>query len=244
MRRVQEWHLSLPAHLGSIKPSMLMPSFRRQATVLKLAHSHSIMHANRLFLLENTSSTYENQVNECIDAARSVLYTVDRLAQDGTIFHAFWWTHYVTFCALMVTYVWEAQQRRAADPEPTVWDKRTSKLMDLAERCQMHLACATASNSPSRRYAVILEKFRMTALLTGADMAISPDSAELSRPNKGSDSIPVSGNTGATGCTDKDSTNPYNDVHPFDEWNTMDWLALDSSVSSLHVPRRPWLMMN
>ncbi|TQN68819.1 Activator of stress genes 1 [Colletotrichum shisoi] len=172
--KIHEWRASLPPHLGSIRPSMLIPSFRRQATVLKLAYSHAIMHANRLFLLGSPSARSETPVLECIGAARTVLETVDGMAVEGPIFHAFWWTQYVTFCALLVTYVWDIQLKRRGLVVPSEqggWGEeeekeraRHARLMDLAERCQTHLAHATASNSPSRRYAIILEEFRTEGL--------------------------------------------------------------------------------
>ncbi|KAL3964986.1 hypothetical protein ACCO45_001990 [Purpureocillium lilacinum] len=159
IQEVDEWRSSLPAHLGSVPPRMLIMSYRRQATVMKIAHSHAVMHASRLFLLGDPSR-HENHVRGCVAAARTVLETVDGMAKEGPIFHAFWWTHYVTFCALVVVYIWEIQQRRA---NSAVQQQRTS-LLNLAERCHTHLAHATATNSPSRRYAVILEEFRKTAL--------------------------------------------------------------------------------
>ncbi|OBR12921.1 Fungal specific transcription factor [Colletotrichum higginsianum IMI 349063] len=165
--KIHEWRASLPPHLGSIRPSMLIPSFRRQATVLKLAYSHAIMHANRLFLLGSPSARSETPVLECIGAARTVLETVDGMAVEGPIFHAFWWTQYVTFCALLVTYVWDIQLKRRGlvlSEQGEEERARHARLMDLAERCQTHLAHATASNSPSRRYAIILEEFRTEGL--------------------------------------------------------------------------------
>lgn len=214
---------------------MLIPSYRRQATVLKLAHSHAIMHANRLLLLRGSSSGYESQINECIDAAKSVLQAVDHLAQEGPIFHAFWWTHYVTFCALMVTYVWEAQQRRAFGPE---WEEKASsrRLIRLAERCQMHLANATASNSPSRRYAVILEELRTTASLTTEPNLAQANVAQMNLSTIGEFPTLMDTSNGAAVNMGRDFAGFENlasvEAHPLDEWDTMDWLALDSSVST------------
>ncbi|WZH45840.1 fungal-specific transcription factor domain-containing protein [Fusarium acuminatum] len=237
LRNVHEWHASLPVHLGSVRPSMLIPSYRRQATVLKLAHSHAIMHANRLFLLGSSSSGYENQINECIDAAKTVLQSVDHIAQEGPIFHAFWWTHYVTFCALMVTYAWEAQQRRA---HGKAWEEKpaTRRLLRLAERCQMHLANATESNSPSRRYAVILEELRTTASLTCTSNLEQPSAVQM--PHETTDngsSISPSNAAGMNPGRELEGFDsiPSVDHHLFDEWNTMDWLALDSSEKAMYI---------
>lgn len=240
IQRVHEWHASLPVHLGSIRPFMLIPRYRRQATVLKLAYSHAIMHANRLFLLGNSSTTYESQVNECMEAAKSVLETVDRLAKEGPIFHAFWWTHYVTFCALVVTYVWEIQLRRT---RRVIGKQNRAKLMELAERCETHLANATASNSPSRRYAVILEEFRAAATNTSGRSTAAPATEnEQSRasqipgqPNIIEAPMPsiaegvISNELGQV--LEVDPALSY-DTNILDEWNTTDWLDLDSSVGS------------
>lgn len=211
---------------------MLIPSYRRQAIVLKLAHSHAIMHANRLFLLSTSSSDYEDQVNECMGAARNVLETVDRLAQEGPIFHAFWWTHYVTFCALVVTYVWEIQQRRSRCVPGT---QNRAKLMELAEKCQTHLANATASNSPSRRYSVILEEFQEAATnkTQTSTMAINPTQ---SQPEEQPDFVQVSMSLNVDNAMMADDRQVFtgedsSDTHLFGEWNTTDWLDLDSSVS-------------
>ncbi|KAM0323784.1 hypothetical protein ACHAPQ_008592 [Fusarium lateritium] len=190
------------------------------------------MHANRLFLLGSSSSGYEDQINECIDAARAVLQSVDHIAQEGPIFHAFWWTHYVTFCALMVTYVWEAQQRRA---HGKAWEEKTAarRLLRLAERCQMHLANATESNSPSRRYAVILEELRTTASLTSTSSLEQPSAIQM--PHETTDngsSINPNNTAGLNSGRELEGFDSMPSVEPhlLDEWNTMDWLALDSSA--------------
>ncbi|KAK6086971.1 fungal specific transcription factor domain-containing protein [Seiridium cupressi] len=158
---LRKWRISLPPHLGSIAPSSLIPRFRRQATTLKIAYSHATMHVNRLFLLGRISAGSETQIREAIVAANTVLETIDEMVTEGgTIFHAFWWSHYVTFCALAVVYAWEIQARKTRIdifPDHAI---DQSELLDLAERCQRHLAEATASNSPSRKYALILDKLR------------------------------------------------------------------------------------
>ncbi|RGP63509.1 fungal specific transcription factor domain-containing [Fusarium sporotrichioides] len=180
-----------------------------------------------LFLLGSSSSGFEDQINECIDAARTVLQSVDHIAQEGTIFHAFWWTHYVTFCALMVTYVWEAQQRRA---HGRAWEEKPAirRLLRLAEKCQMHLANATESNSPSRRYAVILEELRTTASLASKSSLEQPSAIQTLHQGTNDPNNTTGMNPGRE-LEGFDSVPPV-EPHLFDEWNTMDWLALDSSA--------------
>ncbi|RAR11458.1 fungal specific transcription factor domain-containing protein [Stemphylium lycopersici] len=163
---LREWKASLPPFLGAVNPSSLIPTFRRQATALKLSYCHAVMLAHRPFLLKNTLRNNDDMRNlakdslaECISAARSVLDAVDRMAREGPMFHAFWWTHYVCFCALVVVYVWAIQETSRASTSAE--DRRN--ILDQAERCLQHLAQATASNSPSRRYSIILQELRAEA---------------------------------------------------------------------------------
>ncbi|KAJ4316294.1 hypothetical protein N0V84_007939 [Fusarium piperis] len=228
IQHVREWHASLPIHLGSIPPSMLIPSYRRQATVLRLAHLHAILHANRLFLLGSSFNTHENQVTECIGAAKAVLETVDELAQEGPIFHAFWWTHYVTFCALVVTYVWEIRQRRIKLSN-SKHDR--SMLLELAERCHTHLAKATASNSPSRRYAVILEEFRTVIADSSSRPTTYPPEQTRELSDAGQCHLPQHALTMSAGQeVGIGNTSILGDAQLFSQWNTTDWLDIDSSA--------------
>lgn len=244
------WKSSLPPILGSINPSSLIISFRRQATVLKLAYSHAVMHANRPFLLINghgkSSDMAANNVSRCLSAARSVLETVDIMAEDGTMFHAFWWTHYVTFCALAVVYVWEIQQttsRAAPNGEYS-----HSELFVLAERCQLHLAHATASNSPSRRYSIILQELRQEAQNCSTRSLQCNVASESQTDLPATYGIQPVNKQGTADITDleqqvlfQDSTFAnFNSMQGIlDGWQTADWLDIDSLVRYL-LPRKAW----
>ncbi|KAL2136921.1 hypothetical protein VTI74DRAFT_82 [Chaetomium olivicolor] len=258
--RLHSWKASLPPHLGAVRPSSLIPSFRRQCIVLRIAYSHAIMHANRFFLLGNFSRSSELQVAECVMAAKTVLEIVDGLARDSPIFHAFWWTHYVTFCALVVTYAWEIQQQIQCDSSPASGTKTPFDrvaLLDLAERCQTHLAQATATNSPSRRYAIILEELRSEAQRQSGRGFVAT-SSNTSHPN--SMAAPAVEKGGLRGQplvipaeqpqtqsfrggemvaqalqpttlhqpADGFESLPGNPI--FEAWNMTDWLELDSSA--------------
>jgi hypothetical protein len=118
--KLDEWHASLPVLLRA-RPSSLVRSFRRQCVALRLAYKHAIVHLHRPFLharssgeaslgTESAERFREESIKLCIGAARDALRTIDTLAQEGPLFHAFWWTHYITFCALTVTYVWDMQR--------------------------------------------------------------------------------------------------------------------------------------
>ncbi|SPO06448.1 related to C6 transcription factor [Cephalotrichum gorgonifer] len=252
--KLHDWRSTLPPHLGSIHPSSLIPSLRRQSTVLRMAYSHAVMHANRLFLLGNLSASSEPQIASCIGAARVVFETVDGLAREGPLFHAFWWTHYVTFCALLVTYVWEIQQKRRGGSLGVRLDHE--RLLELASRCHRHLANATATNSPSRRYAVILEEFRREAMGRVVSRHASPpphlEGDHAGRGTVGvSDAAPmngwdaqVSGMGGMdyTPATGYDATMADDGLQSFqmgpnllDAWQTTDWLDLDSSAFGPYI---------
>jgi hypothetical protein len=233
--------------------------------VLRIAYSHAIMHANRFFLLGNFSRS-ETQVEECVMAAKTVLEIVDGLARDSPIFHAFWWTHYVAFCALVVTYAWEIQQQTQYDASFTSSKSSVGRalLLDLAERCQTHLARATATNSPSRRYAIILEELRSEAQQRsgrgaiagsvgrqhGAPMAGAAENGspvDRSPVLRGSqpaqpfyDNVgDVDGHSFQPGILDPvDGFGALSGNPIFESWNMSDWLELDSSVR-YPFPLRP-----
>ncbi|KAJ5405095.1 hypothetical protein N7465_006379 [Penicillium sp. CMV-2018d] len=157
-RELHEWHASLPPHLGTVKPSTLVPSFRRQAIALQLAYSHALIHTNRPFLLTGGGS--ENVI-ECISATQASLELVNRMAGDNTLLHSFWWTHYVIFCALAVVYVWEIQ--RTTRPTDEIDNQSVGKMFDLAEKCHGHLKRASTGLSQNKRYSIILDELRSEA---------------------------------------------------------------------------------
>lgn len=227
--KLQEWSASLPLHLGTVKPSTLVPSFRREAAALKLAYLHAVIHTNRPFMFADSTSSGDstnlnNSVSECIAAAKGVLGLVNRMANDSHLFHSFWWTHYATFCALAVVYVWEIQRSRSNVCQEES-DMPLSGLLDLAERCRSHLFRAASAASPSRRYNIILDELRQEAQRHGkrncsqapvqtvynppGPETTTPNSELLGHINNGFDEIP----------------------NQMDAWQATDWLDLDSSVS-------------
>jgi hypothetical protein len=247
--QLRQWKTSLPPFLGAINPSSLIPSFRRQAMALRMSHSHAVMLAHRPFLLKNTTRQSEDlrqlareSITECIKAAQSVLEAVDRIAREGRMFHAFWWTHYVCFCALVVVYVWTIQE---SNNNPTVIDRR--KILDQAERCLCHLAQATATNSPSRKYSIILQELRTEAKKKAARALHDPTQIASSAVDQ-SEAI-----QGQFGVSDERSVDeiavtqlwqplfgsPVDTSTPtlqnfLDDWQTTDWLDLDSSAFASH----------
>lgn len=113
-------------------------------------------------------------------------------------------------------------------------------LMALADRCQIHLANATATNSPSRRYSIILEELR------GDTIAPKPTDAPISAHdgdpgfsqaansyNTTSEVVAGSDSFQAGAMTGTELTGAISDMFydPFMDWQTSDWLDLDASVS-------------
>ncbi|KAH9875943.1 hypothetical protein IAQ61_003408 [Plenodomus lingam] len=248
---LRSWKAALPPFLGAIHPSSLILSFRRQAIMLKLAYCHAVMLAHRPFLLKNTNCSDDSMrtmaaesVNECIAAAQSVLEMVDRMAREGRLFHAFWWTHYVCFCALVVVYVWAIQE---SNNLPTLNERRS--ILDKAEHCLHHLAQATASNSPSRRYSIILQELRAEAkrktarpvqescvtrappheCLGESHGASDPDTLHDTLAHEPSAAMqmwqPLFGSPLSATNTSTPGLQSF-----YDNWQTVDWLQLDSSA--------------
>lgn len=242
-KELHQWKASLPPLLGSVNPSSLIHSFRRQAIALRLSYCHAVMLAHRPFLLNNTfrnngdmRTLATESLAECISAAQSVLEMVDRMAREGRMFHAFWWTHYVCFCALVIVYVWVIQDSSGV---PTITERH--KLIDEAERCLSHLAQATATNSPSRKYSIILQELRAEAKKKTTRHLQGHNSTSRA-PIVGHSTASGEANDAHSSATDHvpqswptvfnspiDTTTPG--LQSFlDEWQTTDWLHLDSSA--------------
>jgi hypothetical protein len=240
--KLDEWYSTLPALL-KVAPSSLSRSFRRQCVALRLAYKHASVHLHRPFLLirpgaatspaAETAQDFRNaSIRLCIGAARDALRTIDALAQEGPLFHAFWWTHYITFCALTVTYVWNMQCNDDIDGIDR------ADLMALAGRCQVHLAHATATNSPSRRYSIILEELKGEATnQRPSNYGASANGEYTTILNKATGVTGAAASASGTfdtaqmmaeGLADPTSGDGYN---PFMDWQTSDWLELDASVS-------------
>lgn len=183
---------------------------------MKLGYAHAMMHANRPFLMKPPGGSDEeisalgSSADECIAAAGTVLRTVDSMAADGTLYFSLWWTHYVTFCALAVVYVRQIQKATATS-DSTHRSPSDEKLLALADRCQAHLAQTTTASSPSRRYTVVLEELRL----------------EAGQHHQQSHT----GESAEDAAFDLHMNGDYYSAHNIlDQWQTTDWLDLDSSA--------------
>lgn len=194
------WKDGLPAFLEPTKvdPSILVPIFQRQSTVLTLAYAHALILANRQFLLSNfvdltrpTSSAdqrVELRIQECIEAALVVVNTVNNFVENGTLYRTFWFSQYISFCAIETLYVYAIRgyqtQRAAAEQmdtsNATLIPKRGyMEYFEAAEECRTLIARKTESNSPSRRYSIILDELKRQVLaeIKGASTSINNQAA-------------------------------------------------------------------
>lgn len=250
--QIDEWHASLPPFLSTVRPSSLIRSLRRQSNALKLAHGHALMHLYRPLLLGNgarqrrqsMAALIEDGSTRCIKAAWTILETIAAGSREGgATGAAFWWTHYVTFCALAVVYVWILQRRRnVIERRPDVED---SKLLELAEICQHHLAKATTLNSPSRKYSFILEELRNESRKPGIhSQAPAPQTPAIpytmpAAPAASGDvqySAPAIEQTSPINVLTQPSADSMSLIDTPDwltDWTNTDWLDLDASVSTV-----------
>ncbi|GMF67489.1 unnamed protein product [Aspergillus oryzae] len=193
---LEEWKRAAPPLFNSVRATSLIPPLCRQSQVLQLAYSHSIIHATRLFLLNDftdlsrrppvSHSTVTNHVHKCIGAAEDVMRIVDTLGKQGVLIRSFWFTHYVCFCAITVVYIYTIQQCQLSsypDASRSMEDKTyLCSLFNLAEACQQHLAEATRKNCPSRRYSIILGELRLEARRQTGSYLRSDAPANTSQP--------------------------------------------------------------
>lgn len=162
--------------------------------------------------------------------------------EQSLIRYVYRWTHYIAFCALTVVYVWNTQL-----PSNDIEGIDRSKLMALAEQCQVHLAQATATNSPSRRYSIILEELRSESRKEFiSDVHESPQVGLQNIPTQGAAESPAFSAATSMPFTSPSmhQTNvpqtavPVGARNPFMDWQTSDWLEIDASVSIPRSSRR------
>ena len=242
-QQLAEWESSLPLHLGKIKPSSLVPEFRRQAVALKLAFAHARMHLQRPYLLgnmnhSNDGSHVQHNITDCLTAAQDALQIVNSMALDGSLINSLWWMYYVAFCALSVVYIWEIQQKTQATTVDAGMDMKI--LLDLADQCHTHLAQKAPANSPSRAYSIVLEELREEAKQRASQQMsnnLQGDEACGNAP-AAAHGLGSSQNMDlSTAGLEATSLMPDGDIsmtlgpNIWDGWSTTDWLDFDSSVS-------------
>jgi hypothetical protein len=190
---LQEWKKSLHPLFSSVQASSLIQPLCRQSNVLQLAYGHAMIHATRLFILNDFTDLSRRplmpldlvatHVRNCIDAAKDIMQRVDAMAGRGSMLESFWFTHYICFCAILVVYIYTIQQHQSsqnpASPSLSSSGDEGQDLFSLAETCQVHLAKATRKNCPSRRYGIILEELRLDV---HRQLASDPNPSQIRRP--------------------------------------------------------------
>ena len=182
---LKAWKDSLPAFLEPTKvdPSILVPIFQRQSTVLALAYAHALILANRQFLLSNfvdltrpaasANERVEVHIEECVEAALVAVNTVSTFVENGMFYRTFWFSQYISFCAIATLYVYAIRlyqtQRTTAesmDISKTIGIPRRGHMeyFEAAEKCRILIAGKTENNSPSRRYSIILDELKRQVL--------------------------------------------------------------------------------
>jgi hypothetical protein len=178
---LKTWKDSLPAFLepDKVDPSMLIPIFERQSTVLRLAYLHALILTNRPSLLGSFADLsrpqtlppgrLEGSLKECIDAAIAVVDIVNGFIEQGRMCRSFWFTHYISFCAISTLYVYTIQRNQtpiSTNLKETGIQKPDDSLslFEAAERCQRSIYGTTAPSSPFRRYTIILDELKREVL--------------------------------------------------------------------------------
>lgn len=171
------WQALLPPFIsGAIQASSLVPVFRRQQTVLRLAYFHAIMFVTRPLLVRNHAkdltehyqTKYRKQVRICVNAAKDAVDLILVFARENQLFPAFWFSQYIAFNAISIIYVYTTQLSRDRLPDIT-FDSEDGVSLDLqallklGEIGQHHLAKATSRNAPTWNYSLLLEGLRIEA---------------------------------------------------------------------------------
>jgi len=177
---ISTWQSELPPFLsGAIYASSLIPVFRRQLTVLRLAHAHALLLVNRPLLLRDYSRgldearlpQYYTAIQTCIQSAINVVELVECFVEEDQFFSAFWFTHYIAFNAISILYYYLMQRKKGILPllhldahgSATVPADTLSKQEAFFSRVvkgHQSLAAATLNNAPSLRYSIVLDELK------------------------------------------------------------------------------------
>lgn len=180
MSKITQWQNELPLlFTENVCPSSLITVFRRQLTVIRLAHYHAIMFVTRPLLLWDCSNEPTNDetnlngyLQSCVVTARKTLELVLDLAKENQLFHSFWYTQYIAFNALSILYIYIIHSCKGRIPHQWVFPDGSNtaqggtfvydqlSLYELAERTQHYLRQVTEKNALAWRYGVVLDALR------------------------------------------------------------------------------------
>ncbi|KAF2997011.1 hypothetical protein E8E14_004293 [Neopestalotiopsis sp. 37M] len=170
---LKDWRKEIAYFLdvNGLSASFMKPIYQRQINVLNFAYWHAMILTNRPFLLSNFARLQQAPlssdaakkartspgVQECLQAAMSIVETVNRLFQADQLFRGYWFTLYFAFSAVVVLYVYAIQQK--ACPIETY-----RAYLEAAGTCQGQIFAMAEQGSLTQRYSLVLEELRAEAL--------------------------------------------------------------------------------
>ncbi|CAG9978417.1 unnamed protein product [Clonostachys byssicola] len=161
---VREWRDSLPYFLDpqKVDSRILRPFFQRQSNLLSLGSGHLEILIYRPCLLsepDETDISIELQmtskanIQSCLDAAMSIVATIDAMVENDQFYAISWFAHYQAFCAVLVLYTYTIKSKLKPSSS---W----LSYYQAAERCQGLIAAVPKTDSLARRLHLIMEEYR------------------------------------------------------------------------------------
>ncbi|KAK3315507.1 fungal-specific transcription factor domain-containing protein [Apodospora peruviana] len=175
-KELDDWNESLPFALRHLRPTVLNLLYRRQATLLRLAHCHAQILVCRPFLLAKYPTepeeaekklVHDHRIRDCVEAARVALGFVLGLSARGENpqYQTLWYAQYVAYISATVLFVLPiAREREKTGFGRYHGHKETdAKLMQRVDQLIKAFVEQTHPFSLCRRWAVILEEMRTEA---------------------------------------------------------------------------------
>ncbi|CAD0111467.1 unnamed protein product, partial [Aureobasidium uvarum] len=230
---IRDWQSKLtPILSGAIHPSSLIPSFRRQHSILALARLHAIMFVTRPLLLRDPSTElseteakrYRDQLRSCIQAAREAIETISGTTRYRVLFPAFWFSQYIAFSAISIIHIYIIQlsrQRIPTDLFGTTSHMDCHSLYELASTGQKRLAETGIKSAPVWRYGPILEGLSAETgkyVASQTNEAVHVRSSSVARTMRMTDNNNAQRSTNNTSHVNQDivGTPHYSSVQPFE----------------------------
>jgi hypothetical protein len=169
--------LSGSTSIARIDNQLLIPVYQRQRSVLNLAYHHALLLIHRPFLLRDfaslthmpthpnwsagLSTTYDASANitACLEAAMSIVRSVDDVFKASNLFRSFWFTQYYAFCAVVVLYIHRIQQGLGVKTKV-----ECEGYFEAGVKCQKQLETVSDTDCLAHRYCVVLEELRTEAV--------------------------------------------------------------------------------
>ncbi|EXJ80154.1 hypothetical protein A1O1_08296 [Capronia coronata CBS 617.96] len=168
--RLTEWRSEISGFLDLPNADLMVVVYQRQYTVLNLAYCHAVILLHRPFLLRRSASSssvgvgqmeslqtkINSSIQKCLQAACKIISILRELTEKNRMYHAFWFTHYYVFSAIVILYVYVIQNHsKAAD----VW----KPYLELGQQGQRDLSACGTGVSFAQRYVVVLSELQNEA---------------------------------------------------------------------------------